>query len=620
MKSGTSFFNGPLFRKTVMRFWPLWFSYAFVLMLALPVKLAGRLGRAADAADAARLAQYVPVEFLSGIGLLAAPVIGCAAAMAVYSHIYSQKSAAAYGMLPVRREGIFTSVTLAGLLPPLAVNLLAALACLAVGASQFAAVLPSAISMFGGMSLMVTAYFGIAAFCAQLTGSMIVLPVLFVAVNIAAAVFEGVVCSVVGEFVYGFTAKDLGMDLLSPFVGMRSRSQYRVLFEQLENGTYEAVGYQYTGWAYSGCCAAVGVLLLWPSCLLYKRRKLETAGDVVAIGILRPVFRYCAAIAGALLLAFLLTDLVMPDAASMGVTGALIFALFMLLGGLIGWLAAEMLVQKSFRVLRMGRKWFGLAALWLLLTGLLMCGELDATGFERRVPEADEVKRVEVLASGENRMTLSEPENVGSVLALHRRIIDNKEAYESAAYAASHDHEPEDGSYDPQVIRLEYELRDGRRLSRQYYINLSMDAQAVELLESAANSREGILSRKQPEIQPSEETVYYAAVNWTAAGGGQQILELSPAEAAELYNECILPDMEDGSIGLVWFDSDGEYLSEAYDCRINLELSRDTHEGCTTDYFYAYATVRSERTNAWLTERGVALATPEQLGNGYLLN
>ena len=42
MRSGTSFFNGPLFRKTVLRFWPLWFSYAFVLALALPVRLAGQ--------------------------------------------------------------------------------------------------------------------------------------------------------------------------------------------------------------------------------------------------------------------------------------------------------------------------------------------------------------------------------------------------------------------------------------------------------------------------------------------------------------------------------------------------------------------------------------------------
>ena len=607
MKSGTSYFNGPLFRKTVQRFWPLWFSYAFVLALALPVKLAGRLGRAVSEQDAARLAQFVPLEFLSGIGLFMAPVMGCAAAMAVYSHLYSQRSAAAYGMLPIRREGVFVSVTLAGLLPLIAVDLLAALGCLAAGAAQFEAVLPAAAAMFCGMSLMVLAYFGIAAFCAQLTGSIIILPILFVAVNIGAVVFEGVTASVVGEFVYGYTARDYGLELFSPFVGMPLRSQYSPVYQALAGGELRVIGYEYTGWAYSCCCAAAGALLLWPSGLLYKRRRLETAGDVVAISILRPVFRYCAATACALLLAFLLSDLVMPDAAGMGVTGALIFALFMLLGGLIGWLAAEMLVQKSFRVFRMGRKWFGFGALWLLLSGLLMCGELDITGFERRVPEPGEVKSVKVQASGEGSMLLEEPGNIGSVLELHRRIVENKARYEPSEYG-----QPE---HDPQVIRLEYELKDGRRLNRQYYIDLSMDPVDVELLEAAANSHEGILSRKLPGIRPEAGTISYAMVSWGTAEGGLESLELGPAEAAELYNECILPDMEDCTIGRVWYGSDGGYLEEVCDCRVSLELERDAQQGFETEYFYTYATIWSERTNAWLAERGVPLLTPAQLGH-----
>ena len=81
MKSGTSFFNAPLFRKTVLRFWPLWFSYAFVLALALPVRLADRLGHAVSELDALRLAQYVPLEFLDGIGKIAAHIPGRCAAM-----------------------------------------------------------------------------------------------------------------------------------------------------------------------------------------------------------------------------------------------------------------------------------------------------------------------------------------------------------------------------------------------------------------------------------------------------------------------------------------------------------------------------------------------------------
>lgn len=612
MKSGTSYFNGPLFRKTVQRFWPLWFSYAFVLALALPVKLAGRLGRAVSEQDAARLAQFVPLEFLSGIGLFMAPVMGCAAAMAVYSHLYSQRSAAAYGMLPIRREGVFASVTLAGLLPLIAVDLLAALGCLAAGAAQFEAVLPAAAAMFCGMSLMVLAYFGIAAFCAQLTGGIIILPILFVAVNIGAVVFEGVTASVVGEFVYGYTARDYGLELFSPFVGMPLRSQYSPVYQALAGGELRVIGYEYTGWAYSCCCAAAGALLLWPSGLLYKRRRLETAGDVVAISILRPVFRYCAATACALLLAFLLSDLVMPDAAGMGVTGALIFALFMLLGGLIGWLAAEMLVQKSFRVFRMGRKWFGFAALWLLLTALLMCGELDVTGYERRVPQADEVVRVELSYAGDS-MTLSSRENVEAVLSLHESIIEGKEQYETAGGQANGEL-----GYIPYNIRFSYELEDGGRMQRRYYV--SLDAQDAGLLESVSNTVEGILSRKLPGIRPEAGTISYAMVSWGTAEGGLESLELGPAEAAELYNECILPDMEDCTIGRVWYGSDGGYLEEVCDCRVSLELERDAQQGFETEYFYTYATVWSERTNAWLAERGVPLQTPAELGNEYLFS
>ena len=125
MKSGTSFFNGPLFHRTVLRFWPIWFVYAFALALALPVRLSGALadlGRASQVAEALRMSQYVPISAVCDFGLAAAPLVSCAAAMAVYSHLYFQRSAAAYGALPIKREGIFCSVTAAGLLPILALK------------------------------------------------------------------------------------------------------------------------------------------------------------------------------------------------------------------------------------------------------------------------------------------------------------------------------------------------------------------------------------------------------------------------------------------------------------------------------------------------------------------
>ena len=128
-----------------------------------------------------------------------------------------------------------------------------------------------------------------------------------------------------------------------------------------------------------------------------------------------------------------------------------------------------------------------------------------------------------------------------------------------------------------------------------------------------SNSVEGILSRKLPSIEPSLSTLSYACVSWAAADGEIGVLELDKAEALELYRDCILPDMRDGDIGLVWY---GEGMAGAvYDCRVSLELERrGGRDGTEYSYFYTYATVYSERTNAWLAERGVPLLTPAELG------
>ena len=223
-------------------------------------------------------------------------------------------------------------------------------------------------------------------------------------------------------------------------------------------------------------------------------------------------------------------------------------------------------------------------------------------------------------------MELDEPENIAAVLELHESVIEGKDAYESAARSraglgygtASSETANTATNYKPQNLRLCYELADGRRLQRRYYISLS--PKDAELLETVSNSVEGILSRKQPDIEPTASTVSYASVSWVNAQGEPESLELSGAEAAELYWNCILPDMQDGNIGLVWYAGAGAENSEVYDCRVSMELVKRGAAGEDYGYFYTYATLRSERTNAWLLERGVLLKTPEELGNDWLIS
>ena len=118
-------------------------------------------------------------------------------------------------------------------------------------------------------------------------------------------------------------------------------------------------------------------------------------------------------------------------------------------------------------------------------------------------------------------------------------------------------------------------------------------------------------------------------MNYTGADGDTVSLDFTAADMRELYTECIVPDMQDGTIGLYSFSSDVNY--EFYDCEIELYFFDQTPEvylingarvPATADTateggahrgFYTYATPSSQRTNAWLAEHGVAPDTLAEL-------
>ena len=68
-----------------------------------------------------------------------------------------------------------------------------------------------------------------------------------------------------------------------------------------------------TGMPLTGIYAAAAVVLVVAAYQMYKRRQIETAGDWVSIGIIKPVFRWGAAICGGLVVGVtvisMLTDL-----------------------------------------------------------------------------------------------------------------------------------------------------------------------------------------------------------------------------------------------------------------------------------------------------------------------
>ncbi|MCI9551235.1 MAG: hypothetical protein HFF25_06755 [Oscillospiraceae bacterium] len=116
MRSGTSLFNWPVFKKTALRYWPVWGAYSVIWLVTMPVQGMMMLQLEVQTRDG-YMASFArrSVPEMAHLSLVLAVVFGVLAAMAVCSHLYNARSANFFGSLPIRREGLFVTHYLAGL-------------------------------------------------------------------------------------------------------------------------------------------------------------------------------------------------------------------------------------------------------------------------------------------------------------------------------------------------------------------------------------------------------------------------------------------------------------------------------------------------------------------------
>ena len=513
MQSRTSFFNGSIFKKSVTRFWPVWGAYFAIWFILVPVVLlANRYDRTTD---------YVR-DFLLNTGftggLIMNALFAVFSAMAVWSFAYNTRSAHGTACLPVRREGVFASAVLAGLLPYLAVNViiavLALLAELAIGIVDVGATL----QWFALASLSYLFFYGFATLCAQLTGNVLVLPAVYAVLNfvfVGAELLARYLCSL---FVYGMN-QDMdvfALKWLSPFVAILMRC--RVSSRSVWNGEYYAYGGSFfSGWHILIIYAVIGLVLLIPALLLYRRRRMETAGDVVAVEVLKPVFRWCMALGCALCLAALFCTLFWENGHfhdSHGTPLGLAFVIVtMLIGALIGWFIAEMLIKKSFRVFR--NHWGGLGICCAIIVVLMLACEFDLFGYEKFVPNPTNVESVTLWCNGEFA-ELDDTESIQTVTALHKSIAANKQYHEAAAKKLY------DGPHDPEIglsvvpVKLNYDLRSGRHVARLYTVYYEPESGSygdAGLVQAALNCPEAIADRKTTNFPITAENITESTVS-----------------------------------------------------------------------------------------------------------
>jgi len=487
MRSGTSFFNSTLYRKNMTRFWPIWAVYGVIWAFAMPLQLITILGQYASNAEflfshLARQAQE-PVYMLES-GVVISAVFGLAAAMAVFSYLFFGRSAYMMHSLPLDRNTLFVTNYLSGLsflvLPNLAIALMTAaveavLGCLNLHALFTWLIVQSATALF---------FYSFAVFCAMFTGHLLALPAFYAILNFLVYVILSLLGAVLTVLLYGFDGFRGGIETiaewLTPFTKLVAACSYAYVMS--DNGDWVRTA-QLRDPGVVAVYAVVAVVLTLAALWVYHKRHVESAGDVVAIPLVRPVFKYGVALCAGLCFGVF-------TSAILSLESELFLSVFSVIWAIIGYFVAEMLLRKSFRVFK---AWKGAVVLAALLSLVFASAALDWFGYEDRVPDPADVTQVHLHSTSMgvpydsahygNALILTDPDQIRLVTDLHRGFVTEKDR---------HDHPGEEyiSAY------LEYTLADGSTLVRRYSsAPINLDEEKIE--GSLANAAAELISDRE---------------------------------------------------------------------------------------------------------------------------
>ncbi len=477
-------FSPTLLCKNITRFWPIWALYAAALFLLLPMELFSAMNRAGSSAP--------PPQRVLGIlegAINGAPAVGLAfgilVAMALFSYLMNPRACQFLHALPIRREGLFLTNWVTGLLFFLVPGLLIALITLPLGVLCQVNILTLILRWFLVQTVCSMFFFCFGFFCAMFTGSLFALPLFYGILNVLVLGVCFLLDFLLPHLLLGFSGSSLASSTLT-----RWCTPVYHLFHLVANGK-----------SLTAVCFSIvlGAVFTVAALGVYRLRQLERAGDIVTVGWVRPVFQYgfgvCVGLAGGVFL----FERFFYDGSPQ-----LLIAL-VILCAVVGAFAARMLLKKTFRVLR--ETWKGVAIMAAALLLLLGGTRADLFGFQRWTPDPSKVKQVTLSSldsapwdSGENAtLTITDPDAIRQVISIHQGVADAviTDLIDTPAWTELPWWEGEDRDIQAKSVeslRLRYTLTDGTPVVR-YYDPVPISAQALADPSSYAAQLQDLLNR-----------------------------------------------------------------------------------------------------------------------------
>lgn len=424
MQSKTWCFNWTVLRKDITRYAPLWGVYCALLLLLQVSSLVFNEGwRNVTLA----------LDYLRTLGPLGNLIYSAVCVSQLLGDLYKPQLCNTLHTMPLRREGWFLTHITAGLLFSIVPNTAAALLMLPF-LGEFGVV---ALLWLAVMILQYIVFFGIAVFAAMCAGNRLGFTAVLVLLHNIPALVYGLFATLVEPIWYGVRIND---DLLqiAPLTGLMS-ADYLEYTANYNAGTLHLEGMRPEDWIYLGVWVVLSVALIGIALLMYRRRKLETAGDFLAVKAVKPVF----------LAVYTLTICMMLSGLANGE----------LIGLVIGYLTGLMLLNRTVKIFKWKNIRNGLIGAGVITIGLVLI-LLDPLGIKTYVPQRSEISQMYVYyqyleGSNVSRYAIDEDE-IEDFMAYHVQAIEEETQLTSGNATA---------------LIFHYVLEDGKEVKRYYYVS-----------------------------------------------------------------------------------------------------------------------------------------------------
>ena len=582
MTSKISCFDRAVFRRALKKTAPVWILYTLYELL-LPLRLFSFCRGVSSCTDDFLVQIEKTILGYARINASLLPfLLGGLLAWVLFFWLFRAGTAYFYAALPVRRETLFLTNYLTGLLLCAAPALLSSLLLWAVGAGFGAAVFVPAMQVFTATMLGFLLFFSFAVLVCCVVGQMAAMPIVYVILNFTFFVLETIVRHLLFTFVYGMpysqssTMQSFALHA-TPVLGLL-QGGFRVQTDWLERDGMYYMEYapRLEGWSYLGMLAVLGLVFALCAFLLLKHREMERSGDVIAVGWLRPVALYVFTIGCALVLGALMAELFSSNTAD----NFWYVLLFLFMGAFVGYFAGKMLLQKTIHVFRSG--WLGLGACCLALLLAFGAAEFDLFGYSRYLPERSAVQAAGLTHYQSNGLyTTQDDAFIQDVLNLHTAAVSEKSKKEHRRHAYQL------GTDYTEQFYITYRMTDGTLTERYYSIvyseaDLEDPDSLISRFSALYNSPGSVLIRTGFDTPRTEKNVLSCYVSSFDTG---ESLELTGRDAWRVYTAC-LDDINAGLLGAEDVSGSGSTKEAGNYTPLNLIFTVTTQVPGQTDSLY----------------------------------